>query len=207
MATRRLRSRAWFDDPANADMTALYLERYMNFGLSLAGAAVGQADHRHRADRQRSVAVQSSSSRACRARARRRARGRRHRAGVSGASDSGDRQAADRRPGSQSRLPRPGRGAVRLSARRRRADDRLRQDHAGVLDGRRDGESAGDRACRSARCSTAGTTASARARERSCGARASCSRPARSTIRASSSSSRRRRRRPATATRWALRPR
>ena len=33
--TRRLRSRAWFDDPDNADMTALYLERYMNFGLSL----------------------------------------------------------------------------------------------------------------------------------------------------------------------------
>jgi dihydroxy-acid dehydratase len=30
-----LRSRAWFDDPDNADMTALYLERYMNFGLSL----------------------------------------------------------------------------------------------------------------------------------------------------------------------------
>ncbi len=33
--TTPLRSRAWFDDPANADMTALYLERYMNFGLSL----------------------------------------------------------------------------------------------------------------------------------------------------------------------------
>jgi len=33
--TQRLRSRAWFDDPTNADMTALYLERYMNFGLSL----------------------------------------------------------------------------------------------------------------------------------------------------------------------------
>jgi len=32
---RRLRSRAWFDDPSNVDMTALYLERYMNFGLSL----------------------------------------------------------------------------------------------------------------------------------------------------------------------------
>src|ERR1700752_1636029 len=32
---RTLRSRAWFDDPANTDMTALYLERYMNFGLSL----------------------------------------------------------------------------------------------------------------------------------------------------------------------------
>ncbi|WNO52340.1 IlvD/Edd family dehydratase [Stakelama saccharophila] len=32
---RTLRSRAWFDDPSNADMTALYLERYMNFGISL----------------------------------------------------------------------------------------------------------------------------------------------------------------------------
>ncbi len=32
---RRLRSRAWFDDRDNTDMTALYLERYMNFGLSL----------------------------------------------------------------------------------------------------------------------------------------------------------------------------
>lgn len=30
-----LRSRAWFDNPANIDMTALYLERYLNFGLSL----------------------------------------------------------------------------------------------------------------------------------------------------------------------------
>jgi dihydroxy-acid dehydratase len=32
---KKLRSRAWFDNPANADMTALYLERTMNFGLSL----------------------------------------------------------------------------------------------------------------------------------------------------------------------------
>lgn len=29
-----LRSRAWFDNPANPDMTALYLERYLNFGLT-----------------------------------------------------------------------------------------------------------------------------------------------------------------------------
>ena len=34
-AQPRLRSRAWFDDPSNVDMTALYLERYLNFGLSL----------------------------------------------------------------------------------------------------------------------------------------------------------------------------
>jgi dihydroxy-acid dehydratase len=31
----RLRSRSWFDDPANPDLTALYLERYTNFGLSV----------------------------------------------------------------------------------------------------------------------------------------------------------------------------
>ncbi|MGL4637111.1 MAG: IlvD/Edd family dehydratase [Beijerinckiaceae bacterium] len=31
----KLRSRAWFDNPDNVDMTALYLERTMNFGLSL----------------------------------------------------------------------------------------------------------------------------------------------------------------------------
>ena len=33
--TPKLRSRAWFDNPDNIDMTALYLERYLNFGLSL----------------------------------------------------------------------------------------------------------------------------------------------------------------------------
>jgi dihydroxy-acid dehydratase len=30
----KLRSQHWFDNPANADMTALYLERYLNFGLT-----------------------------------------------------------------------------------------------------------------------------------------------------------------------------
>ncbi|HBI18193.1 MULTISPECIES: IlvD/Edd family dehydratase [unclassified Brevundimonas] len=29
-----LRSRAWFDNPENPDMTALYLERYLNYGLT-----------------------------------------------------------------------------------------------------------------------------------------------------------------------------
>ncbi|WIJ23580.1 IlvD/Edd family dehydratase [Devosia sp. RR2S18] len=33
-APKQLRSRAWFDNPDNPDMTALYLERYMNFGVS-----------------------------------------------------------------------------------------------------------------------------------------------------------------------------
>ena len=31
---KKLRSRAWFDNPANPDMTALYLERYLNYGIS-----------------------------------------------------------------------------------------------------------------------------------------------------------------------------
>lgn len=33
--SRKLRSRAWFDNPDNPGMTALYIERYMNFGLTL----------------------------------------------------------------------------------------------------------------------------------------------------------------------------
>jgi dihydroxy-acid dehydratase len=31
---RRLRSRRWFDNPHNPGMTALYIERYMNFGIT-----------------------------------------------------------------------------------------------------------------------------------------------------------------------------
>ncbi|BEU23736.1 MULTISPECIES: IlvD/Edd family dehydratase [Paraburkholderia] len=31
---RRLRSQEWFDDPSHADMTALYVERFMNYGLT-----------------------------------------------------------------------------------------------------------------------------------------------------------------------------
>jgi dihydroxy-acid dehydratase len=34
-AQPKLRSRAWFNNSDNIDMTALYLERYLNFGLSL----------------------------------------------------------------------------------------------------------------------------------------------------------------------------
>ncbi|MCW4462003.1 dihydroxy-acid dehydratase family protein [Sphingomonas sp. BT-65] len=32
---RALRSRAWFDNASNPDLTAIYIERYLNFGLSL----------------------------------------------------------------------------------------------------------------------------------------------------------------------------
>jgi len=30
----RLRSQLWFDNPENPGMTALYLERYLNYGLT-----------------------------------------------------------------------------------------------------------------------------------------------------------------------------
>ena len=34
MEPARLRSRQWFDNPDNPGMTALYIERYLNFGLT-----------------------------------------------------------------------------------------------------------------------------------------------------------------------------
>ena len=42
MTIRRLRSRAWFDNPSNPDLTALYLERYLNYGLTLAELQSGK---------------------------------------------------------------------------------------------------------------------------------------------------------------------
>jgi len=38
----RLRSQAWFDNPANPSMTAIYLERYLNFGLTREELAGGK---------------------------------------------------------------------------------------------------------------------------------------------------------------------
>ncbi len=68
---QNLRSRAWFDNPANVDMTALYLERTMNYGLSLDELQSGTADHRDRADRLRHHAVQPAPPPARDAHARR----------------------------------------------------------------------------------------------------------------------------------------
>ena len=31
---RRFRSREWFDDPERMDQAALYLERFMNYGIT-----------------------------------------------------------------------------------------------------------------------------------------------------------------------------
>src|SRR5262245_52664781 len=39
---RRLRSQLWFDNPDNPGMTALYLERYLNYGLTRAELTSGK---------------------------------------------------------------------------------------------------------------------------------------------------------------------
>src|SRR5580765_4753642 len=41
-STRRLRSQLWFDNPDNPGMTALYLERYLNYGLTSAELRSGK---------------------------------------------------------------------------------------------------------------------------------------------------------------------
>ena len=41
-AKRRLRSQLWFDNPENPGMTALYLERYLNYGLTRAELTSGK---------------------------------------------------------------------------------------------------------------------------------------------------------------------
>ena len=41
-SAHRLRSQLWFDNPANPGMTALYLERYLNFGLTSAELRSGK---------------------------------------------------------------------------------------------------------------------------------------------------------------------
>ena len=169
---KKLRSRQWFDNPDNPDMTALYLERYMNYGLTREELQLRQADHRHRAVGLGPLALQPPSPGACRARARRHPRGRRHRLRIPGAPDPGNRQAPDRRARPQPRLPRPGGDPLRLSDRRRRADHRLRQDHAVASSWPRPPSTSRPSCCPAGRCSTAGSAASARARAPSCGRRA-----------------------------------
>ncbi len=130
----KLRSRAWFDNPSNPDMTALYLERYLNYGLTRAELQAGKpiigiaqtgSDlspcNRHHIVLAERIAKHPGS------------RWRRDR--VSRPSDPGDGQAPHRRARPEPCLSLAGRGALWVSARWRRADDWLRQDHTGLPDG------------------------------------------------------------------------
>src|SRR3979490_1551628 len=115
-AKRALRSRQWFDNPDNPGMTALYLERYLNDGLTLAELASGKpiigiaqtgSDlspcNRHHLDLAprvraglRPLAVQSPPPRSRPPGARGHPHRRRHRVRIPVPSDPGDGQAADR---------------------------------------------------------------------------------------------------------------
>ena len=112
-AKRFLRSRLWFDNPDNPGMTALYIERYLNFGLTPAelrsgkpiiGIAQTGSDlspcNRHHLELAKRVRDGILA-------------GRRRAVRIPGPSDPGDRQAADRGARPQPRLSRPGRDADR----------------------------------------------------------------------------------------------
>ena len=101
---RRLRSQLWFDNPDDPGMTAVYLERYLNFGLTLAeltsgrpiiGIAQSGSDlspcNRHHLELAQRVrdGIRDAGGVAAR---------------VSHPSDSGNRQAADSGARSQPRL-------------------------------------------------------------------------------------------------------
>ena len=148
-AKPRLRSRLWFDNPDNPDMTALYLERYLNYGLTARGArsraSRSSASRRPAATSRPATAITSSSRSAC---ATAFATPAASRSSFRVHPIAGDGQAADRGARPQPRLSRARRDPLRLSARRRRAHHRLRQDHARLPDGGRDGEHSGDRAVR-----------------------------------------------------------
>src|ERR1700759_4153332 len=141
----KLRSRAWFDDPSNADMTALYLERYMNFGLSLEELQSGKPII--------GIAQTGSDLSPCNRHhlvlAERVREGIREAGGVAIEFPVPPIQEAGQGPtagrvGRHPGLARGGRAPLRLPDRWRGADDRPQQDHARLPDGGGDGEHSRD---------------------------------------------------------------
>ncbi len=65
---KSLRSEIWFNDMTEPGETAVYLERFTNYGITRKEIAVRTSRHRHRADRRRSYALQSHPYDAGRAR-------------------------------------------------------------------------------------------------------------------------------------------
>ena len=142
----RLRSQFWFDNPNNPGMTALYFERYLNFGLT-------QRDH----DGGRpiiGIAQTGSDLSPCNRHhlqlAERVREGIRDAGGIALEFPCHPIQETGKRPTAcldrNLCLFQPGRGAVRLPARWRRTHHRLRQDHTGGADGGRHRQHSGHRA-------------------------------------------------------------
>ena len=147
---KKLRSRQWFDNPDNPDMTALYLERYMNYGLTREELSSGKPII--------GIAQSGSDLSPCNRHhlvlAQRVREGIREAGGIAfefpvhPIQETGKRP--DRRARPQPRLSRPRRDPLRLSDRRRGAHHRLRQDHALAADGGRHRRHPGHRAVRRA---------------------------------------------------------
>ena len=201
----KLRSRQWFDNPDNPDMTALYLERYMNYGLTREELQSGKPII--------GIAQSGSDLSPCNRHhlelAERVREGIREAGGIAFEFPVHPIQETGKRPTAALDRNLAYLGLVEIlygypstascsppaATRPRRRSSWPRPP-----------STSRPSCCPAARCSTAGTAASAPARAPSSGRRASCWPRARSTTRNSSSSSPPRRRRPATATPWA-RPR
>ncbi len=143
---RPLRSQAWFDNPANADMTALYLERYLNYGLSQEELQSGRPII--------GIAQTGSDLSPCNRHhlelAKRVREGIREAGGIAIEFPVHPIQETGKRPTAALDRNLAYLGLVevlyRLSAGRRGARHRLRQDHAGLPDGGGDGEHSRHRA-------------------------------------------------------------
>ena len=96
MTPENLRSRQWFDNPDNPGMTALYLERYLNYGLTRQELQSGKPIIGIAQTGSDLSPVQPPPSRPRQAHPRGHHGGGRGRLRIPGASDPGDRQAADR---------------------------------------------------------------------------------------------------------------
>jgi dihydroxy-acid dehydratase len=142
----KLRSRAWFDNPDNIDMTSLYLERYINYGLSLEELRSGKPII--------GIAQTGSDLSPCNRHhlvlAERVREGIREAGGICIEFPVHPIQETGKRPTAALDRNLSYLGLVEVlygyPARRRGADDRLRQDHAGGADGGRHGQHPGDRA-------------------------------------------------------------
>jgi len=143
---RKLRSSEWFNDPHNPGMTALYLERYLNYGLTRQELQSGKPII--------GIAQTGNDLSPCNRHhlelAHRVREGIRAAGGIAmefpthPIQETGKTSDRGARPQTSPILA--GRNPVRLSARRRGADHRLRQDDPGLSDGGRDRQPACDRA-------------------------------------------------------------
>jgi dihydroxy-acid dehydratase len=136
----KLRSQIWFDNPDDPDMTALYIERYMNWGITREELQSGKPII--------GIAQTGSDLSPCNRQhivlAQRVREGIREAGGIAFEFPVHPIQETGKRPTAALDRNLAYLGLVEIlfgyPARRRGADHRLRQDHAGAADGRRHGQ-------------------------------------------------------------------